>query len=317
LPGLKPTIVFETYWNFTVERQNIFFKKLRGQPGPWTEDLILKEYKFTNAYRAADRVSQYLIKNVIYRGDQAPEELFFRIILFKLFNRIDTWELLEKHLGGIRYADYSFEKYDRVLSAAQSGGKRIFSGAYIMPSGCAQYKNSKKHRSYLKLVEKMMCDALPSHLVEADSMFKAFELLRSYPMIGDFLAYQYVIDINYSEMTSFSEMEFVKAGPGAKAGIRKCFEDSGGLSEEDIIRYVTEHQEEEFLRRDMKFQTLWGRTLQLIDCQNLFCEVDKYARLAHPEVTGQSCRTRIKQKYRPNDEPIEYWFPPNWGLVVE
>ena len=45
--------------------------------------------------------------------------------------------------------------------------------------------------------------------------------------------------------------------------------------------------------------------MQLIDCQNLFCEVDKYARHAHPEVRGISGRTRIKQSYRPNPIAIE------------
>jgi hypothetical protein len=44
---------------------------------------------FTNAYRAADRVSQYLIRNVIYQSDLPgnADELVFRILLFKLFNR--------------------------------------------------------------------------------------------------------------------------------------------------------------------------------------------------------------------------------------
>src|SRR5258707_9985183 len=41
-----------------------------------------------------------------------------------------------------------------------------------------------------------------------------------------------------------------------------------------------------------------SRRLQLIDCQNLFCEVDKYARVAHPNIAGRTGRTRIKQKFR-------------------
>ena len=62
------------------------------------------------------------------------------------------------------------------------------------------------------------------------------------------------------------------------------------------------------------FRSLWGRPLQLIDCQNLFCEVDKYARVAHPDIQGISGRTRIKQVYSPNPDPIEYWYPPKWGI---
>ncbi|MEO8686056.1 MAG: nucleotide kinase domain-containing protein [Devosia sp.] len=66
-------MVYETYWRFAAERQRIFFKRLNGGVYPWSEDPILNEYKFTNVYRAADRVSQYLIKNVIYDGDQSPD----------------------------------------------------------------------------------------------------------------------------------------------------------------------------------------------------------------------------------------------------
>ena len=76
---LRPTEVYDTYWRFAYERQEIFFRRNEGLPPPWTEDPIFMRYKFTNAYRASDRVSQYLIKHVIYRGDQSPEELFFRI----------------------------------------------------------------------------------------------------------------------------------------------------------------------------------------------------------------------------------------------
>jgi hypothetical protein len=141
----------------------------------------------------------------------------------------------------------------------------------------------------------MLRDELPRRLAESRSLRQAFELVRAYPMMGDFLAFQYVIDLNYSPLLSFSEMEFVVPGPGARSGIRKCFANLGGLSEADLIRLVTESQQDEFARRGLSFRDLWGRPLQLIDCQNLFCEVDKYARVAHPEVSGEGGRTRIKQ----------------------
>jgi 5-hmdU DNA kinase-like protein len=103
-------------------------------------------------------------------------------------------------------------------------------------------------------------------------------------------------------------------GPGARCGIRKCFADTGGLNETEIIKMVTDRQQEEFSRLNLDFKSLWGRKLQLIDCQNIFCETDKYARIAHPEFSGEKDRTRIKQKFRMNSELIHYWFPPKWGL---
>jgi hypothetical protein len=77
---------------------------------------------------------------------------------------------------------------------------------------------------------------------------------------------------------------------------------------------VADRQESEFEARGIPFQSLWGRRLQLIDCQNLFCEVDKYARVAHPQVRGISGRSRIKQRFTPVGQPLTAWFPPKWGL---
>ncbi|SRR5260370_4117460 len=314
LSPAEPTEVYDTYWRFAAERQKIFFQRLEDAPHPWTDDPILRRYKFTNAYRASDRVSQYLIKHVIYNGEQSPEEVFFRVILFKVFNRIETWELLEQVFGSIRFSEYLFERYDAVLTNAMNEGKTIFSAAYIMPSGGTLFGYSKKHRNYLKLLERMLEDEVPSRIAEAKSMRHAFELLHSYPMMGDFLAYQYITDINYSQLTDFSEMSFVVPGPGAKNGIRKCFQTLGGLNEVDIIRLMADRQEEEFSRLSLDFHSLWGRPLQLIDCQNLFCEVDKYARLAHPHIKGISNRKRIKQIYHNQIKPIDYWYPPKWEI---
>src|SRR5271165_5611856 len=70
--------VFDTYWRFAVERQRIFFARLNGNGAP-TGDAILRTFKFTNAYRASDRVSQYLIRNIAYQGIQTPQNLFYRI----------------------------------------------------------------------------------------------------------------------------------------------------------------------------------------------------------------------------------------------
>ena len=314
LSPAKPTVVYDTYWRFAAKRQEVFCRRLGGFSPPWTDDPILARFKFTNAYRASDRVSQYLIRNVIYRGSQSSEEVFFRTLLFKIFNRISTWELLKTSMGKVEYSSYSFDSYDRVLSQALAQGRPIYSAAYIMPSPSRVFGYSRKHRNHLRLIERMMEDEVPQRIAGARTMRNAFGLLRSYPSIGDFLAYQYVTDLNYSEVTDFSEMEFVVPGPGALDGVRKCFTDLGGLTEADLIRMVTEHQEEEFDRLGLPFRNLWGRRLQLIDCQNLFCEVSKYARVKHPDIEGIGNRSRIKQTYRPTAEPIRYWYPPKWGI---
>ena len=304
--------VFTAYWRFASERHAIFHRRLNGT-FPFTADPILQRFKFTNAYRILDRTTQYLIREVLNHGDQSSEEVCFRVLLFKLFNKIETWELLTGTLGLVSFAEYRFERYDRVLEEALASGKRIYSAAYIMPSG-GSHGESRKHRSHLRLLENIMRDRLADKLADSRNMAMGFRLLRSYPMIGDFLAYQFITDLNYTDICSYSEMEFVAAGPGSFDGLRKCFPDMTIAEGPSLIREVCENQVELQRAVGLPPVNLWGRPLQLIDCQNLFCEVDKYARIAYPSISGFSGRTRIKQTFRmtgPTPDPV---FPPKWKL---
>lgn len=311
---LQQSAVYDSYWRFAAERQDIFFRRLEGKVPPWTADPILAEYKFTNAYRASDRVSQYLIRRVIYRDDlpATAEEIFFRVMLFKLFNKIETWDMLETEFGCLTFEDYTFDRYDRVLTRSMAQGEPIYSAAYIMPSAGREHK--RKHQNHLLLLERMLAHSVPQRLTECRDMQRAFELLKSYSGIGDFLAYQYVTDINYSQLTDFTESEFVVPGPGALDGIQKCFIVRGGLNEPEIIKFMADRQGQEFERLGLTFQSLWGRPLKLVDCQNLFCEVGKYARVRHPEVEGLSGRTRIKQRFYSTSSLSDPFYPPKWGL---
>jgi hypothetical protein len=315
-PGrvMKTTQVFDTYWRFAALRQGLFMRRVAGDLPPWTDDPVLASYRFTNVYRAADRVSQYLIRDVLYRGEQTTEEIFFRTLIFKLFNRIETWKHLETVCGPITWKTFDFDRYATALDTISHLGNPIYSPAYIMPS--PKFGDRRKHRNHLLLLKHMMADGAQFRVERARSLREVFEILRSYPSLGNFLAFQFAIDLNYSAMLDFSEMDFVVAGPGAHSGIRKCFTDTSGFDDADVIRAVTEMADREFDRLGLSFCTLWERPLQLIDCQNLFCEVDKYARIVHPAASGTAGRTRIKRRFTPKPKPVPQWYPPKWGLKV-
>jgi hypothetical protein len=312
---LSTTPVFDAYWRFAAERQVIFYRRLDDPVGPWTDNPILRSYRFTNAYRASDRVSQYLIREVQYRSDrpQTPSELFFRTLLFKLFNRIDTWEEIERKLGPIIWKRIDLTAIAGVLEAMSERGLPIYSPAYIMPvppMGCR-----RKYENHLALLAQMMKKKMPDRVGQASSLGSVYEMLFAYPGIGRFLAFQYAIDLNYSALVDFDEADFVVAGPGALDGIAKCFESTGGMRPEEIIFWMVERQEIEFERLGLRFQNLQGRRLQPVDCQNIFCEISKYARVSHPNVPGLSGRTRIKQKYHPDPEPLlQPMYPRKWKL---
>ncbi len=315
-PGrvLKATTVFDTYWRFATQRQDLFMRRVTGTPPPWTDDPVLANYRFTNVYRAADRVSQYLISNILYRGEQTGSEIFFRALLFKFFNKIETWEHLESKLGAVSWKAFEFDRYANILDEIALRREAIYSAAYIMPSPA--FGHRRKHRNHLQLLEYIMRDGAPSRIEKSRSLREVFEILRAYPSLGDFLAFQFTIDLNYSQMLDFSEMEYVRAGPGARSGIRKCFADTDGLDDADVIRAVAEMADREFGRLGLSFCTLWGRPLQLIDCQSLFCELDKYARVVHPDFTGVAGRKRIKQRFVPKVRPLPQRYPPKWGIKL-
>ena len=306
--------VFDTYWKFACLRQDAYRSRVEGSTELWNRDPIIAAHRFTNAYRAADRTSQYLIRHVIYEGagSYMPEDVVFRVLLFKFFNRIETWRSLVDAVGQPTWRSYDFETYAAVLGGIRDRGETVYSAAYMIPP--PHLGESGKHRNHLRLLELMMSEGLPDKLVQAPSMESAFKVLRDFPSVGDFLAYQFLIDLNYSPLLHFSEMEFVVPGPGARDGIRKCFGRASDGIEAPIIEWMTAHQQENFERLGLEFDDLWGRALQLIDIQNLFCEVDKYSRVAHPDVQGISGRSRIKQMYRRDSTPLVTFFPPKWGI---
>lgn len=310
--ALEPTPVFETYWRFAVRRHAIYLARLNGSAPPWTGDPILARHRFTNAYRAADRVSQYLIGAVQYGAGvpRSAEDVVFRTLLFKCFNKIETWQHLESVLGEVSWRSYEFDRYSRALDVAASE-MAIYSPAYVVPP--PRLGESAKRRNHLRLVELMMRGGIV-RAVASGSLRLVYGALREFPSVGPFLAYQFAIDLNYSPVMDAAESEFVVAGPGACDGIRKCFGPASHGIESEVIHYVAATQEQHFARLGLDFPGLFGRPLQLIDCQNLFCEVDKYARVAHPQVRGVSGRTRIKQRYTPSAAQPTAFFPPRWGL---
>jgi len=105
----------------------------------------------------------------------------------------------------LSYSEFDLRTYDDILTKA-SINESIYSGAYIMPSGSKAFGTTRKHRAHLQLLRQMMEDEVAFRLADAKRMLDAFMLLRSYPMLGDFLAYQYVTDLNYSTLLNFSEM---------------------------------------------------------------------------------------------------------------
>ena len=302
------------------ERMNIFWRKCqKPNDACWTDDLILRTYKFTNVYRALDRVSQYLIKNVIYGKYAATreEDMLLRILVFKIFNRPDTWEFLMHELDKPLTIDTFNPHVIAQLLTKRQEEMPIFNNAYMMTGSHSKYTAwATKHEKWLQMVEReILKTGRISQLLKTKSIKEMYNSLYECSFIGGFLAYQYSIDLNYAPFFSYDEDSFVKAGIGAIRGIKKCFVEYGG-DYEDAIRYVHEHLIELQERYGYtQFTPLPGHSPKLIDLQNCFCETDKYLRAKMPELKVDN--VRIKQKYNIRFTPIDYVFPPAWEVNVQ
>ena len=292
----------------------MLYRRLRGD-AILTRDFILRSHRFTNTYRAADRVTQYLIRHVIPAHDGTATDVIFRVLLFKIFNKIETWVALQDVLGHpIHWHNFSVERYVTALGKIAAKAP-IYSNAYMMPN--PPFGHRYKYANHLDLIHRMIAAGLTDRLCNAQSLRALYETLAAVPSFGRFLAFQFAIDLNYTDLFAFSEMDFVVAGPGAQTGIKKCFSDVDGYEDADVIRIMTELSEKQFAELNLPFYSLWGRPLQLIDCQNIFCEIDKYTRVAYPELGTGARRSRIKQKFFAARAPLpEYQFPPKWGVTV-
>lgn len=306
---------FMYYFYFMKERMNIFWDKIE-QANRLTDDPILQEYKFTNVYRSCDRVSQYLIKDVIYKdiNEYNPEDVLLRILVFKVFNRIETWKYLSQEMD-IRINTFDVEYISDLLSKRQQEHP-IFSNAYLMAGSHPSFSTIHcKHRIWLHIIDEYFIKNKGfSQILKSKSLEAMYNQLRNYPLIGDFLAYQYSIDFNYSPYLNFDEDSFVKAGIGAVRGIKKCFS-SYGDRYEDAILYTYDNFDGLLCRYNCTdFRPLPGRYPKLIDLQNCFCETDKYLRVKLPDLRVGN--VRIKQRYSPSSDRINYFFPPKWGVTL-
>jgi hypothetical protein len=180
-----------------------------------------------------------------------------------------------------------------------------------------------KHHRYLAVLEHQMRNGVPEKLIAAKSYGEAFDALVFPPLYGDFLSMQHLTDLNYSTVINFDEDDFIVPGPGCLKGIRKCFKlDSVSVENaQPLIKALVETQEgyfEHFIENYKQKEpvTLFGRRLHSIDIQNIFCETEKFARVAHPELKLKDGEKAPKTFKLTGPLPVPV-LPPKWGLVVK
>src|SRR5260370_14716331 len=156
----------------------MFEPRVAGEPCPWTDDPILREFKFCNVFRAADRVSQYMIRDVCYYAESCTDEdRLFQIVAFRTFSKTATWRTARDFLG--RYPvldDLADGAFTRALEHARTRNGGLYTGAFILCATDA-YGQSAKHRNHLELFRHMFLhDQLGAKLLEAKWLPQVYDL---------------------------------------------------------------------------------------------------------------------------------------------
>ncbi len=263
---------------FVHERHRIYLRRLAGAPAPWTQDPILRVYRFTNVYRELDTVTQWIAKN--WREPHADDpQLWFAMAVARLINWPETLSAMGYPAG---WSAARVLKFTKLAAARRDDGKKVFTSAYIINQAVTGGYGMTKAEYLAKVVFPDLWNRR-RHIqpVEGDTLesFHA-RLMKGYGM-GTFLAAQVVADLKCAPAGVLREAEdwgtWAAPGPGSRRGMNILL----GNDPEQAIRdsvwraHLAELQRLFNTARDAATLTI---PLCAQNLQNCLCEYSKYSR---------------------------------------
>jgi len=262
------------------ERHQIYIKKMRGDPWPWTRDPILQKYKFTNVFRQLDAETVKFNQRMRGMQEATKWDLLYYMILFRAFNRASTFDLLARYKDGMTRT----RKMKQILHKAADRGEQIFTGAYIIT-------NAGSSDSKIDL----MCDALGvqyrarqriwEHMLADGTMEGCTKILTQYPMQGPFTAYEVICDMRYQKGMldkAPDRKKWANLGPGARRGINRIV---GGKKKPNVFHTTAEYVEfmQELLKTSPQYRAKHVPPMEMREIEHSLCEFDKWLRVYNNE----------------------------------
>lgn len=268
-------------FDWMLERHSIYLKRLYGVPPPWTEDPILRKYKFTNVFRELDRTSVWMRKNLIGMWTDAPADL----ILFNacVFRRFGTSEFSEK-IGFI--TKWNPDKICKLATEMLARGERVFTGAYNIPNmGLSLPKTEVVVFHTLGPIWKVRKE-LVGIALETKSLEETHRAFLPYPSWGGsgFMAYEVVSDLRWTRVLfeATDILTWANPGVGARRGLNRLYGRpfEQGCSAKQCLAEMREifpilREAWEVLSREGEE---WGH-LEMRELEHCLCEFDKYERV--------------------------------------
>ena len=271
------------YFYYVLERHEIYMRRKNGKEFPWTDNKILQENSFTCNRRQDDRTSRWLIDHISNNPDLSFEDRVWRSMLFRLYNKIKTAELI--HLDSPDFWDH-IEEYADILDAQTDD---VYTRAFKTVSLKYQYRDQFPDRNWRSLrllgfseLHKSYNGKVPTELLGTAQ--EALDWVRQMPGVGGFMGYQLVIDLTYIDEIPYSNNWFVIAGPGCKTGMDFFMPDRDGMTYEEAVLYVTMNFEmlcRMFYDKDFDYSKIHKdledeNCYSVSDIQNTYCEYGKF-----------------------------------------
>ena len=258
------------FLDFLKERELIRCRRESGQQYPWTNDIILRDYKFTNVSRKHDRFTLELEKLVKAQvKTKSKEEVVFNILVHRNHSRTETI----KRWGWVS----GYKDAKAKLLKDKKEGNTSMTGAFIRSLSADTFLEGWEY--YAENSSKLLVAA---H--SAKTLKDFFRELRKFPLVGNFIGWQMLCDFRLLGIIPAKPDDdtFVVLGPGAKRGV--------SLMPQWLSKPINLL---EAVRRD-RVELNW---LCIEDIEHSLCEFSKY----HRALTNNG---RPKQRYMPNSIPL-------------
>lgn len=298
MPSDERVTSAESLLYFVWEREAIRLARAAGMPREkWTVDPVFRKYKFTNVRRRDDRVSQWMIRELIEPAvGSGDAHLWFTLLVARLINWPPTLErLLREGVIPCAPADFDPQGFVKVVEDAKAEGRKVYSGAYMLyptkmvPGGSksqavARYIIGDAVRRAEDIASALWGQAA-GHSVEA--VVKALSQCFG---ISTFTAGQVAADLTYTGLHFCDLHTYAPLGPGSSRGLNYLH---------DRRPSATWHQARfnaALIEVNDRVQRELGITdLTLHDVQNVMCEFSKYCRVRLSE-------GKPKTVYQPEQE---------------
>jgi hypothetical protein len=290
-----------TFFYWINERHRIYTLRKRGAKFPWTKDKILRDYKFTNAFRQLDRVTQEWTDRfcrLLGKGKNLKDEdILFHCCMFRLFNWPETYDALYYNVpdlhkrerdvqsGKLKPQRWNLKKALAVLKERRDAHEQLFTGAYIITN---LGRPEPKYEVIATALDQIWQQRkqLTRAIRKRRTMEGAVEVLSTIPTIGGFIGYEIACDLRHTRLLADARdiNSWANPGPGAKRGIHRLICGKAKLpgakpNYQKAMRRLLKLSPK-YLQKHVK-DCEWP--FEMREIEHSLCEFDKYMRVKNGE----------------------------------